>query len=147
MERASFGCRSWRPLVLQIDGIWSEHHWATGSFVAAGGEEGHSFLAAGGGDVLLLEHGDYRGVVSADGGAPVTCFLALTKARNYFIEVLNVLRRRDVMCFLASTSARAVICKYSDSGVLVTCFLALTKARCSLREHGVALPSRGSALG
>jgi hypothetical protein len=45
-------------------------------------EKGSNLVATAGGEVLLLEHMDYRGTISADGGAPITCLLALTKARR-----------------------------------------------------------------
>lgn len=55
------------------------------------GEKGHCLVAAAGGEVLLLEHGDYRGSVPADGGAPITCLLGLTKAGYSILsEVENV---------------------------------------------------------
>jgi hypothetical protein len=43
-------------------------------------EKGSNLVAAAGGEALLLEHMDYRGTVPADGGAPINCLLALTKA-------------------------------------------------------------------
>lgn len=46
---------------------------------ATGVEKGHCLVAAAGGEVMLLEHGDYRGSIPADGGTPITCLLALTK--------------------------------------------------------------------
>jgi hypothetical protein len=53
---------------------------ATCGVGVAGLEKGSSLVAAAGGEVLLLEHMDYRGTIPADGGAPITCLLALTKA-------------------------------------------------------------------
>lgn len=47
---------------------------------AAGVEKGSALVAAAGGEVLLLEHMDYRGAIPADRGSPITCLLALTKA-------------------------------------------------------------------
>jgi hypothetical protein len=49
---------------------------------STGVEKGTSLVAAANGEVLLLEHMDYRGVIPVEGGTPITCLLALTKARR-----------------------------------------------------------------
>lgn len=53
----------------------------------AGVEKSSNLVATAGGEVLLLEHMDYRGTIPADSGAPITCWLALTKAGSSSIAV------------------------------------------------------------
>lgn len=51
----------------------------------AAGERGRQYVAQADGDVMLVEHGDFRGLVPSEGAAAFTCLLALTKVRPFLL--------------------------------------------------------------
>ena len=75
------------------------------------GEKGHAYVAAAGGEVLLLEHGEYRGSVPADGGPPVTCLLALTKVRGQFTSHPSAVGYSLWACVLPTAARLSPACR------------------------------------
>ena len=49
----------------------------------AAGDGGRQYMAQADGDVMLVERGDFRGLVPSEGAAAFTCLLALTKASPF----------------------------------------------------------------